>query len=261
MFYELADAYAKAANKGDAFNSIQTLIGEKNAKLISALKIGSEELGKQAAAVDTLTEAELNRVDSVGDKLTSLVRKGKAKGTEMAAFFAPEASPVAKGARKQFDGTDPKAIEANKKALELQKEGLKVAIETGEANVAAAQAAKEAAREALIAALSGQRAQKPSATERRVARMIAQAESPAVRKEGLGGTGGLKSGKLETGDALAIGGVFGLRSQSTNRSAQSGSGKALKAFQEAQAKNKAAEEAQKMMVDNLIKIEKGINGG
>jgi hypothetical protein len=261
MIYQLADALNGAEDKGAAFNAVQDLIGKKQAKMIAALAMGGDELEKLAAKVDKISESELNSVDSVGDKVTSLIRSFKSKTSEVAAFFAPVGGETAKAPRRQFAGEDPRAIAARKDALELQKEGLKVAIETGEANVAAAQAAKEAAREALVAALSGQRAQRPSVTERRVARMINQAESPTVRNQGLAGTGGLKSGKLETGDALAMGGIFGLRSPTTNRSAMSGSGKALKAFQDAQAKNKAAEEQQKIMVDALKNIDRGINGG
>jgi len=258
MIYQLADALMKAEGKGAAFNAVQDLIGKKQAKMIAGLKMGSAELEKLAAKVDKVSESELKSVGSVADKITNLVRGFKTKIAKSAASVAPVVGETAKVPRRQFTGPDPSALAAEKKALEIRKESMQVVVKTAEENHRSSMEAKDAAREALMAALSGQRAARPSSKERRVNRMMAELENPTDRKTGL--TSGALSRRLSSGEKVTTLTTGDLSSQSRSLMARGGAAKALSEFNKAREQEKANAENLKNAAETLKSIEKGING-
>lgn len=259
MIYQLSDALKGAKDKGAAFNAVQDLIGKKQAMMIAAMKMGGNELKKQADAVEKVSEAELKSVGAVADKITMLIKAGKAKLAKGAAAVVSTVAGTEKIPRKPFDGEDPRRIAAEKKALELRKESLRVLIQTTEEAHKASQESVAAAREALMTALSGQRATRPTSKERSISRMMERLESPMQRKTGLqtGGLGGRRFGETIMGSLLAAG---KLSDQYRSLSARSGAGKAVSEFAKAKEMEKQNAANLAASTELLKSIEKGING-
>ena len=199
--------------------------------------------------------------DIIGQEVENLKKRATAAalvGAHATGKFGGMKDKVDAPTYARFTGPDPRAIAAEKKALELRKESLQVTIKTNEENHKSSLEAKEAAREALMAALSGQRAAKPTSKERRVNRMMAELEDPTMRKTGL--TSGGLSKRLSSGEKVASLTTGNLSTQSRSLMARSGAQKALSEFQKAKEAEKANAANLKEAADMLRLINKGING-
>jgi len=199
--------------------------------------------------------------DIVEQEIENAKKLGTAKlleGANATGKFGGMKDKVDAPTYQRFTGPDPRTLAAEKKALEIRKEALQVTIKTKEENHKSSLEAKEAAREALMAALSGERAAKPTSKERRVNRMMAELENPSDRKTGL--TSGMLSKRMSPGEKATSLTSGSLSSQSRSISARGGVGKALSEFNKAKEAEKQNAANLQNASDMLKLIEKGING-
>lgn len=84
----LADAFQRAQEKGEGFTEIYDLLGKSASKLIPVLRQSREDL-ERLAATPVLSDAQVARLDEIGDKLTGLAQKLTISvGGAMASFGA-----------------------------------------------------------------------------------------------------------------------------------------------------------------------------
>lgn len=70
----LADGFQRAQAKGEGFNAIYELLGKSASNLIPVLRQSREDLEK-LAATPVMSDAQVARLDEIGDKLTLLSQK------------------------------------------------------------------------------------------------------------------------------------------------------------------------------------------
>jgi len=84
----LADAFQRAQEKGEGFTEIYDLLGKSASNLIPVLRQSREDL-ERLAATPVLSDAQVARLDEIGDKLTGLAQKLTISvGGAMASFGA-----------------------------------------------------------------------------------------------------------------------------------------------------------------------------
>ena len=76
----IADGLKNATDKSEANAAALDILGTKQYKMASALKMGSEELQRQAELTSKLSDKETERLDSLGDGLSRIARTIKALG-------------------------------------------------------------------------------------------------------------------------------------------------------------------------------------
>lgn len=266
VFRLMSDALQKSNGSMAVQNAALDILGTKQGKMVGTMKAGTQAIDKQAEGVYILTARQVEYGDRASDiveqEIENAKKLGAAKllvGANATGKFGGMKDKVDAPTYARFTGPDPRAIAAEKKALELRKESLQVTIKTNEENHKSSLEAKEAAREALMAALSGERAAKPTSKERRVNRMMAELENPSDRKTGL--TSGILSKRRSSGEKVTSLTTGSLSSQSRSLMARGGAAKALSEFNKAKEAEKQNAANLKESADLLKLIEKGINGG
>ena len=265
VFRLMSDALEKSNGSMAVQNAALDILGTKQGKMVGTMKAGTQAIDEQAKGVAILSARQVEYGDRVADVTEQKAKNLKIMAAEKA-LMGSQALGVGGGMKDKVDaptyarftGPDPRAIAAEKKALELRKESLLVTIKTNEENHKSSLEAKEAAREALMAALSGERAAKPTSKERRVNRMMAELENPSDRKTGL--TSGILSKRLSSGEKVTSLTTGSLSSQSRSLMARGGAAKALSEFNKAKEAEKANAANLKEAADMLRLINKGING-
>ena len=269
VFRLMSDALEKSNGNLSIHNAALEIVGAKNGKMVSSMSAGTQAIDEQAKKVEILTARQVEygdrSSDIIGQEVENLKKRATAAalvGAHATGKFGGMKDKVDAPTYARFTGPDPRALAAEKKALEIRKESMQIVIKTAEENHKSSLEAKDAAREALMAALSGQRAAKPTSKERRVNRMMAELEDPTMRKTGLTtGRIGMRMSEgamMKTGSSLTSG---NLSSQSRSLMARGGAQKALSEFQKAKEAEKANAANLKEAADMLKLIEKGINGG
>ena len=266
VFRLMSDALEKSNGNLSIHNAALEIVGAKNGKMVSSMSAGTQAIDEQAKSVAILSARQVEYGDRVADVTEQKAKNLKIMAAEKA-LMGSQALGVGGGMKDKVDaptfakftGPDPRALAAEKKALEIRKESMQIVIKTAEENHKSSLEAKDAAREALMAALSGQRAAKPTSKERRVNRMMAELEDPTMRKTGL--TSGGLSKRLSSGEKVASLTTGNLSTQSRSLMARGGAQKALSEFQKAKEAEKANAANLKEAADMLKLIEKGINGG
>ena len=265
VFRLMSDALEKSNGNLSIHNAALEIVGAKNGKMVSSMSAGTQAIDEQAKKVEILTARQVEygdrSSDIIGQEVENLKKRATAAalvGAHATGKFGGMKDKVDAPTYARFTGPDPRAIAAEKKALELRKESLLVIIKTNEENHKSSLEAKEAAREALMAALSGERAAKPTSKERRVNRMMAELENPSDRKTGL--TSGILSKQRSSGEKVTSLTTGSLSSQSRSLMARGGAAKALSEFNKAKEAEKANAANLKEAADMLRLINKGING-
>ena len=266
VFRLMSDALQKSNGSMAVQNAALDILGTKQGKMVGTMKAGTQAIDEQAKGVYILTARQVEYGDRASDiveqEIENAKKLGAAKllvGANATGKFGGMKDKVDAPTYARFTGPDPRAIAAEKKALELRKESLQVTIKTNEENHKSSLEAKEAAREALMAALSGERAAKPTSKERRVNRMMAELENPSDRKTGL--TSGILSKQRSSGEKVTSLTTGSLSSQSRSLMARGGAAKALSEFNKAKEAEKQNAANLQVSADLLKLIEKGINGG
>lgn len=266
VFRLMSDALQKSNGSLDVQNAALEIVGTRQGKMVATMKAGTQAIDEQAKSVYILSARQVEYGDRAGDIVGQEIENAKklATATGLAGGhatgkFGGMKDKVNAPTFAKFSGPDPRALAAEKKALEIRKESMQVVIKTAEENHKSSLEAKDAAREALMAALSGQRAAKPTSKERRVNRMMAELEDPTMRKTGL--TSGGLSKRLSSGEKVTSLTTGNLSTQSRSLMARGGAAKALSEFQKAKEAEKANAANLKEAADMLKLIEKGINGG
>jgi hypothetical protein len=265
VFRLMADALEKNNGNLSIHNAALDIVGTKNGKMVGVMKAGTQAIDEQAKKVEILTARQVEYGDRSGDIIGQEVENLKKRaaaaalvGASATGKFGGMKDKVAAPTFAKFSGPDPRALAAEKKALEIRKESMQVVVKTAEENHRSSMEAKDAAREALMAALSGQRAARPSSKERRVNRMMAELESPTDRKTGL--TSGALSRRLSPGEKVTTLTTGDLSSQSRSLMARGGAAKALSEFNKTRELEKANREFLQRELETLKSIERGING-
>ena len=265
VFRLMSDALQNSNGSMAVQNAALDILGTRQGKMVGTMKAGTQAIDEQAEKVEILTARQVEYGDRASDIIGQEVENLKKRSTAAALVgahatgkFGGMKDKVDAPTYARFTGPDPRAIAAEKKALELRKESLLVTIKTNEENHKSSLEAKEAAREALMAALSGERAAKPTSKERRVNRMMAELENPSDRKTGL--TSGILSKRLSSGEKVTSLTTGSLSSQSRSLMARGGAAKALSEFNKAKEAEKANAANLKEAADMLRLINKGING-
>ena len=265
VFRLMSDALQKSNGSMAVRNAALDILGTKQGKMVGTMKAGTQAIDEQAEKVEILTARQVEygdrSSDIIGQEVENLKKRATAAalvGAHATGKFGGMKDKVDAPTYARFTGPDPRAIAAEKKALELRKESLLVIIKTNEENHKSSLEAKEAAREALMAALSGERAAKPTSKERRVNRMMAELENPSDRKTGL--TSGILSKQRSSGEKVTSLTTGSLSSQSRSLMARGGAAKALSEFNKAKEAEKANAANLKEAADMLRLINKGING-
>jgi hypothetical protein len=268
VFRLMSDALQRSNGDLSIHNAALEIVGAKQGKMVAAMSQGTQAIDEQAKSVAILSARQVEYGDRVTDVTEQKAKNLKIMVAEKA-LMGSHALGVGGGMKdkvnaptfSRFTGPDPRVLAAEKKALEIRKESMQIVIKTAEENHKSSLEAKDAAREALMAALSGERAAKPTSKERRVNRMMAELEDPTMRKTGLTtGRIGMRMSEgamLKTGSSLTSG---NLSSQSRSLMARGGAQKALSEFQKAKEAEKANAANLQSAADMLKLIEKGING-
>lgn len=266
VFRLISDALQKSNGDLSIHNAALEIVGAKQGKMVAAMSAGTQAIDEQAKSVAILTARQVEYGDRVADVTEQKAKNLKILAAEKA-LMGSQALGIGGGMKdkvnaptfSRFTGPDPRALAAEKKALELRKESLRVLIQTTEEAHKASQESVAAAREALMTALSGQRATRPTSKERSISRMMERLESPMQRKTGLqtGGLGGRRFGETIMGSLLATG---KLSDQNRSLSARSGAGKAVSEFAKAKEMEKQNAANLAASTELLKSIEKGING-
>ena len=266
VFRLMSDALQKSNGSMAVRNAALDILGTKQGKMVGTMKAGTQAIDEQAKSVYILSARQVEYGDRASDIVEQEIENAKKLGTatllvgaHATGKFGGMKDKVDAPTYARFTGPDPRALAAEKKALEIRKESMQIVIKTAEENHKSSLEAKDAAREALMAALSGQRAAKPTSKERRVNRMMAELEDPTMRKTGL--TSGGLSKRLSSGEKVASLTTGNLSTQSRSLMARGGAQKALSEFQKAKEAEKANAANLKEAADMLKLIEKGINGG
>jgi len=266
VFRLMSDALQKSNGSMAVQNAALEILGTRQGKMVGTMKAGTQAIDEQAKGVYILTARHVEYGDRTSDIVEQEIENAKKLGTakllegaNATGKFGGMKGKVDAPTYQRFTGPDPRTLAAEKKSLEIRKEALQVTIKTKEENHKSSLEAKEAAREALMAALSGERAAKPTNKERRVNRMMAELENPSDRKTGL--TSGMLSKRMSPGEKATSLTSGSLSSQSRSISARGGVGKALSEFNKAKEAEKQNAENLKNAADLLKLIEKGINGG
>ena len=266
VFRLMSDALQKSNGSLDVQNAALEIVGTKQGKMVGAMKAGTQAIDEQAKSVYILTARQVEYGDRASDIIGQEIENAKKLATATALMgghatgkYGGMKDKVAAPTFRSFEGADPRRIAAEKKALELRKESLRVLIQTTEEAHKASQESVAAAREALMAALSGQRATRPTSKERSISRMMERLENPMQRKTGLqtSGLGGRMFGATITGSSLGTG---KLSDQYRSLSARSGAGKAVSEFAKAKQMEKQNAANLATSTELLRSIEKGING-
>jgi hypothetical protein len=266
VFRLMSDALQKSNGALSVHNAALEIIGTRQGKMVGTMKAGTAAIDEQAKSVFILTARQVEygdrASDIVGQEIENAKKLGAAKllmGGHATGKFGGMKDKVDAPTFRRFEGADPRRLAAEKKALELRKASLQVLIQTTEEAHKASQESAAAARESLMAALSGQRATRPTSRERSISRMMESLESPTQRKTGLqtSGLGGRRFGETIMGGGLATG---KLTDQYRSLSARSGVGKALSEFAKAKQIEKQNAENLATSTALLKEIERGING-
>ena len=280
VFRLMSDALEKSNGNLSIHNAALEILGTRQGKMVGTMKAGTKAIDEQAKSVYILSARQVEYGDRVADATEVKLKNTKVAAAE-AAIMAAELKSVDGGMKievekpkfAKFEGPDPvwmaakkkeeeenekRRIKAEKEVHEIRKESMQVVVKTAEENHNSSVEAKDAAREALMAALSGQRAAKPTSKERRVNRMMAELEDPTMRKTGL--TSGGLSKRLSSGEKVTSLTTGNLSTQSRSLMARGGAQKALSEFQKAKEAEKANAANLQTSADMLKLIEKGING-
>jgi len=266
VFNLMSNALEKSNGSLDVHNAALKIVGEKNGKMVGTMKQGAKAINEQGKSVEILTARQVEYGDRSSDIIEQEIENLKKRAVATALMgghatgkFGGMKDKVNAPTYAKFTGPDPRALAAEKKALEIRKESMQVVIKTAEENHKSSLEAKDAAREALMAALSGERVAKPTSKERRVNRMMAELEYSPNRKTGL--ESGALSRRFSPGEKATSLTTGSLSSQSRSLMARGGAAKALSQFEKAKEAEKANAANLKEAADMLKLIEKGINGG